>query len=384
MAQDKLATILEMVQRSAKAAAAPGDPGDSTHPSASQPDPGRKEPNEGAHAKEVDQTLKDTIPLTANATSDSVNEGKQEVLHGETAAKATAPGDNPELEDAYETTPKDPGDTDSEARVDVKSASLFQQYRGLPRAKLAAEVITLVDAALADLARGAKQAAAPVPAPAAAPTPEQAAEAGYKAAEASGLTEAQVYAAQQTCLNLIDRAQKSAHLLGPLLLEAEQRLKAAAAGEDGPAPSEDETAPAPMPEEPGGGPPGPMGAEDPMAMIAGQGDEGPEAAIEELISALLERGISEEEIMQLLSGAGGGMPGGEGAGGGMSGGGMPPELPPDAKMASQRLLKAVKVASTYKRAGKYPGWTPPRSDKRARLRQTLRGQVNEVLRHFSA
>ena len=136
---------------------------------------------------------------------------------------------------------------------------------------------------------------------------------------------------------------------------------------------------------------------------------GQEDAVNQLLMALMEMGVSPDEIMQALQGGGGGggdpmggMGGGDplaGGGGGdpLAGGGAPPPdmgggMPPDmgggdptkmarvkqAQQVRRNLMQLVKTAKTYQRQGKFR-FSEAKTAAERRLRDELKKCIAEIV-----
>lgn len=378
------------------AAATPADPGGqhgaSTHPSASV-DNNCQKSTEGPRSAENEKDVKEQekAPSVNNATAPSPTADQQGSVQYNAGLRQSATGEDPSVEDDYKDNKTDPG-TEHPADVEdnVKYGSLsIKEAHALASIK--------GNAILADIAVGfgdritdpkpAKQAAAPAVRAAAVtpPAADAALSAGYELAATLGLSkEAAQSTARDTLLKVAQDASFDADLLAGYLKQAaleEEGDSADASSDGGDGPAETAGGPEPLvggggeggapPAEAGGAPPADMGGGmggDPAAGGAG-GAGGQEAALQELVSALVELGIPPDQLLQAVAGGGGGggdpaAMGGNPAMGGappmdpMAGdpaaaGGMPPDMGMPKAAAFQRLAEIGHVARNFQRSGRY-------------------------------
>lgn len=375
--------------KSAKAYAEPGGyTGETTHP-IKDVDDGLEKATTGSHAAENEKDQKDR-PFAG--VVDETSEGgapTQEELSLNIGVKQAPTGEAPEVEDDYKGTLKDPG-TSSPMNAD----EVGEKYGAWVK-KEASVLAGLANDILADIATGVglsdtkpqqKQAAAPAAKPSTqqkAPTQEQSVQAGYELASLLGLDkQAADKTAEHVLTEIIKKAQLSADRVGPYLLSflnEEQAILKAAEGLD---------EAGGMPPEAGGPPPGPGGPEggapaDPAtiaALAGGAGGPPPEAggappggpeaggggdheaALQELAMALMELGISPEELQQLAAGGAGGAPGGAEA---------PPPGPGSPGDVGAKIASAVK---DYKRSGRFKV-----SEAKTAAQQTQRNEMKRYL-----
>ena len=414
--------------------------GATTHPVGSVDDQTSKA-TEGSRSAENTADVKKTIPISVDATSGTGPD--QEGQQFNVGLKSTETGKDPSNEDAFKGDKDDPG-TSHPAKTDdgEKYGSMsFSQLKKLSEKK--------ANDIMAEIAVGAKQAAArPMPAApqakreapkAAVPakSPEttaakaeqlKAAAAGYElasnAVQAASANDAQVKTAaavEQTIRDALAAATMTGNYLREYEKQARMRKRAEDDAEAAP-PAKDDSdgdegaAPGDAPADAGGGgaPPG-LGLDPSMLgdMSGGGGGGGPPPAaggggaggspeaVQQLLMALIEMGVSPDEIMQQLQaagGAGGGAPPGgmpPDMGGGMPpdmGGGMPPDMgggmPPDTgapKMARARankmrtdLIQLVKTAKAYQRSGRFQ-FKAASTPAEMRLRNEIKKCISEIV-----
>lgn len=416
--------IVQEKQAAVKSAApSPADPGQidgsSSHPSASV-DNGCQPAKEGERSSENEADVKkQQREPSVNSTADA-KPGDDKDNSMNLGMTASLPGDDPSVEDDYKDKKDDPGTTHP---ADVSDN---QKYGSLNLKQASAEAINVANALLADIGLGyaknlGKQAAAPVAKPAAAApaapktaaaAPAAAMLAGYDLAASLGLNKT---AAEQQVASVIENSIKEAHERADLFGGFITKLAAdeeAAEGEDhtggGGAPEaggsgagDAEGAGGPSGGAGGGGGGGggiesmlggggaPAPAGDPMG--GGMAGGGQDAALQELVAALTELGITPEMLAQAgqAGGAGGGgaMPppgGGDpmAALGGGGGGAMPPPAA-DPMMGGAPPagdpMKVAMLARNFMRSGKYQ--VKEASTKEARqLRDQMKRMILEMYR----
>lgn len=360
--------------------------GQTSHPSKSVDDK-TKPVSEGDRSSENTKDVKDMVPANVDDKAEKAPDRQDQVQYN-IGLNQSATGEDSKSEDNYKDRPEDPG-TSHPANTSFGhkygSASDF--------AKAATQLGELGNELLAAIAVGqsvaapkpeqSKSAAAPVtPAasqssqstqPATASTTDlvKAAVAGYELAAKLGMTkEAADKTAQEIIGSTIQRALNSADLVGHYIVSemvaAEKAAKAAAENPKGEESEEGEDAsmaaggampPGEAPPEamPPGAEAGMPAGEAGMEGGGGGGEGSPEHALQELAMALMELGITPEELAAAVQGGGaGGAPGGMGGGmppgmpGGM-GGGAPPMMGSPADMGA-KLASAVR---DFRRSGKF-------------------------------
>jgi len=343
-----LSTELQEEKRAAYKAAAsvPADPGGmdgkSTHPSASV-DNGCQVPTEGARSSENEADVKEQqgAPSVNNTSEAKPGDDKDRSLN--LGMQASLVGDDPATEDNYKGDKADPG-TSHPAKTDdgKKYAALsFKEARAL-----AAEVGNSI---LADIfmdvgTTKTASPAAPAPTGTQPAAPEVALAAGYELAAGAGQSKQAAEAAVQDAASQIIRdALLEADLFGSYYKAA---FDETAEGEDHKTPGgasegggsgagEGEGVGDSAPPASAGGPDAGGGGGAPADPMAGAGGAGgpdmgggagvsQEEALQELIAAMAELGITPEMLAQHAAAAGQG-PGGDPAGAAM---GMPPGAPP--------------------------------------------------------
>lgn len=398
--------------KSGKAYSEPGGyVGETTHPS-KDVDDGLEKAQEGERSSENESDVKKQ-EWTGNVNETPDNPGpKQEDLNLNMGVRQSATGEQPEVEDDYRTRQSEPG-TSHPANME-----LGEKYSAWVK-KEAGELSNLANDILADIATGngfegalgnGKPPAQPAQ-PAAEKTaqtqqtqqtqPQQtqqpagnntaAAQAGYELAAFLGMNkEAADQVTENITGEIIKQAQLGADRVGAFVLsfvkESEALVKEAAdptAGDTGE----------------GGGPP--AGGPDPAALAAaagaggdpaaggappgagGAGGGGHDAALQELAMALMELGISPEELASAVAQGGGGA-GGAGGAGGPPDAGAPPMAPPggpDAMAAGGPPDMGAKIASAvyqYKRSGKFEVRPAKTAGERAQ-RNEMKRYIMEIM-----
>jgi hypothetical protein len=425
-----------------------GYQGASSHPSA-KIDNNVQDSSTGARASEHTSDMKadqgapgvDSAP-EAKHQEGSGSQDEQQLNIG---TQQSATGEDASVEDDYK------GDKDDPGTTHPMKASVGEKYGSVKFAEAKRRATTLQDEILADLANGygmqliTKQAAAKpaaasasaAAAPASAASPASASNpsllekaaaavksqqapalaAGYELAASLGVKQAEAQANVQACLEAtIQDAELDATLFAnyyrPLLKKAGYKF----AGEDPEADTgEDHGAAADLGSGAGGGgesaaPPadGGGGGEeslgdllggggDPGGMMdagggappgGGMGGEGDKTmALQQLVAALMELGVSPEELAAASAppAPAGGAPGGSAlgggapppdpmaamGGGGMGGGGGAPPMSEGMKLAS--------AAKAFQRSGKFAFHPAPQGSAERELRDEIKGYVLEQL-----
>jgi hypothetical protein len=392
--QEKTAAV-----KSAKPLSEPGGyAGPSTHPSADAPDDLIKEQTGFRFAENTADAKKSREQPGVDVTADAVKpatEGtpEQDKRQLDIGVESSSTGAAPALEDDYKGNKDDPG-TSSVMKAD--DGEKYAAYRALPFAKLAERATARSNELLADIANLRVPAAAPpaapektAAAPGAAPAPAAAAPTRAQAEELVGMT--------------IKEASLSADLVVDYLTAFHQKQAGGADaghGEDhapppgGPPPGMDPSGGAPPGmgggPPPGGPPPG-AGGPPPGLDAAGAGQPGmpmqasPDEAKHELAAALMDMGMTPDDLMEIaqhMAASGGGAPGGAPGGppGGPPPGGPPPDGGDPAKMAqAENLYKAAQAVKQYKRAGSFRHGAP-KTARAAALRERMVNYIQEACR----
>lgn len=375
---ESLNAFLTRLDKQKSAAAKTADElGKTTHPS-DKVDDNTQNATEGARASENTKDIKENIPAggLSSATTNSGGTSDNQINVGTTKSPT---GEHPEVEDDYKDRAKDtPTSHPATTAVGEKYSSWSLSAIQAEFSKVANEVLAGIFVANQPKTDDkTKQAAPTTPAvPASATTEEQAAASGYKVAEALSADKSAADAlASNTAEYFIREALYDATLVGDFFAERHNRAKAKLANEltgegtEGESNEEPAAAPpaAPLPEsamdDAGAGvPPGADGASG--------GNE--EAALQQLLMALEELGITPQELAMLAQQQGGA------AGGGVppppEGAGMPPTggMPvyASAKVASDRNVLLNKIASgakNFQRTGKYERRLPKNAAERQKI-----------------
>lgn len=386
--------------KSGKAYSEPGGyVGETTHPS-KDVDDGLEKAKEGERSSENESDVKKT-EFKGNVNETPDNPGpKQEDLNLNMGVRQSATGEEPSVEDDYRTRQSEPG-TSHPANMEIG-----EKYSAWVK-KEAGELSNLANDILADIATGngfgpalnignAPTEKAPATEKAAQSQPQAgnnvaAAQAGYELATLMGMSkESADQVTQNVIAETIKQAQTGADRVGAYLLsfmkESEALSKKSADATSG-----DESEAGPPAGGPGGIPPealaaaaGPGGGAPPVGPGAGAGPDmggpppdaagaggppgmgggaggagGHDQALQELAMALMELGISPEELATAMSqggpgGAGGPPPDAAGAGGPPGMGGPAGGPPPDAGGGPAEMgAKIASAVYNYKRSGKF-------------------------------
>lgn len=400
----------------------PADPGyqggSSSHPTASA-DNGAQAASEGERSSEnTADVKKQQGALSVDSTADaSPGADKDNSLN--LGMSQSMPGEDPSVEDNYKDKKDDPGTSHPATTEDG------QKYGSANFKQASEKVIALGNKLLADVALGytRKTAAAPAAKPAAAPAAKTAAApaaasaetavnilAGYDLAASIGLDKtAAVGLVEDVIENSINEAYERADLLGGFY----QKLaadEAEAEGEDHTNPGGGEEAGGSgagggegAPGAGGGAPAGDAGPPADMAGLAGAmgggapggapgaGGGGDEAALQELVAALMELGITPEMLAQAgqgAGGAGGGMappPGGDMGLGGAPGAGGPGAMPPAADPAMAGAppmgdpMKVASLARNFMLSGRFQMKAAATKEART-MRDLMKRQILEMIR----
>lgn len=437
----KSASAKAPAKKAAVKKAAPEGMGKSTHPSDDVDDNTHAEQT-GARYSENSADVKKDVPGQSVDETEKGPGCSQDEKQYNIGTEQSSVGEDPSVEDDYKGTKDDPGTThpcDAEDVGEKYSSMHLNQLLKLAENQ-AHEILADISASInapapkkeatvAEKAAATKVAQTATTDKAASDT----AKAGYDAASMTADLEKQ---ASDFVAQAIRDANTDADLVGPYLVSYyNNRYKKAAdegshdEGEqhEGP-PAEEESAGPPVGGEGGGGdvlsalgaggaggppggggdpggamppPPGGGGVMPPPDAAAGGGAEGgmgQEQALQELVMALQELGISPEELAQIAqsSGAGGppgmgGPPPGAGAppmGGPPGMGGPPPmgdmtggggaAMPPDvAKAASAELTKLASYAKNYMRSGKFR-YTEAKTASQEKARTEIKDYIREL------
>jgi hypothetical protein len=336
-----------------------GYDGKSSHPSA-MADPKSGPATLGARAKENEKDVKAEYPGQIDNHGSGFGD-TQDNQQPNMGMHQSATGEDSKVEEDYKFKKDDPG-TSSPAKADTGSdkQGSHDKYASMSHDQLFKEAYTQLNGLLAALAdgeeihldaAGQKKEASTTTTPSistttqtATETPAQAAQRGYELA--SGLTNPPAFDKTALAHAVLENLYREAENDADNVIEYLQARNAAivartkAANAPGmPPPGPGAGMPPPPPGPPGGGematgpemggmPPGAEGG-DPAAAGAG----GHEAALEEMMSALVEQGIPVEDIIAAAQAAGGGGAGAPPEEAGMAhpgmdaGAGMPPPGP---------------------------------------------------------
>lgn len=390
----------------------PADPetagGKSEHPTAKIDNNGAHI-HEGARAAENEKDVKDAEgPASVNNAQHKTNR-TQDAVQLNIGANQTATGEDPSVEDDYKDKKYDPGTT-------LAARAGEEKYASAKVSELSAFCDVLGNKILADLANGKSVKSASAPATASATQNavgaaiEKAAAAahagklaqdnpavtnqdlrdGYALAAQLGLDKA---AAQQLVAESTRASIADAQLDADLFAEYWHNYLAKQANDmDAEEVPAEDTAPAgeEVPAEPPAG--GPMSAEpagaggaslgdmlgggaDPLDQPGGAPDAlSEDAALEELVAALVEMGVTPEMLEQA---GGGGMPPGDEMGlvsgappvGDPAAGGIPPE----------EGLKLARAVRQYQRSGRFQVKTAAAGTSRRAVRDKMKSYVRELM-----
>jgi len=347
--------------------------GETSHPSADVPN-GTQAATTGERAAENERDVKETV---VGPSVDETPEAKPSSGDSFTAPFQSGPvpsgtGEDSGTEDDYKANKDDSG-TKHPAQ-----AGDGEKYSAMSFVECAAGSKRLADQILAGIAVKGAQArkdapAAPAkaePVKAAEQTPAQkAAAAGYAASALLGQDPRAM--AMVTLEDTIKEARANADLTAEYLRELGEELRKQAEGED-----------APPPEDPAAAGPPAGGAPD-IAAIAGEaptdgagppmgGDAGgsaggapsQEEAMSELSSALMEMGITPDELLQLADALRSQAQGGGGA-------------PAPAMKEASEWEKAARAVKAYRRTGKY-AFGAPKTAKADAMRRSFREHIGEL------
>lgn len=370
--------------------------GPTTHPS-KDVDDGVEKAREGARSAENERDVKEMEPA-GNVNETGESGPSQDSLNYNIGTRQSATGEDPASEDNYEGHPKDPG-TSHPANM-----SVGPKY-GKWVKKEAASLSDLANEILADIATQV----VPTQTPAKTASTQQtqtkptdkvaAAQAGYELASQLGLNKSAADAtAKQVISNTINQAQLGADRVGAFLtsfIKESEVLYKEAEGEMPPDPAAMAGGPPPGMDPSAGGQPG----GDPTAALAaaaggaggppsvdpsggaggppgGPGGGNEEQALQELTMALMELGISPEELMAAVQqggagGAGGGMGGPPGAGGG-----MPPPGPEGSP--ADTAAKVASAVKHFKRSGHFEV-RPAKTAAERQYRNQLKSYILELV-----
>ena len=369
-----------------------GYAGETTHPS-KDVDDGLEKATTGERASENEKDVK-KMNFAGHVDETSENPGpKQEDLNYNIGVKQAPTGEAPEVEDDYKDRPDDPG-TSHPANAD----DIGPKYGSWIK-KEAAALSNLANEILADIATGVGLTSAPSVTPVvdntvkAAATQTEAIQIGSTLDTLLGLDKSAAdQAAQLVIAETIKQAQLGADRVGPYLLsymqETEKLIKKAeggppmlppdaagggapvdpamlaGAGAGGPPPGAEGGLP---PEAGAGGPPPGAEGDVPPGAEGGEGGGDHEQALQELAMALMELGITPEELAQLSAGGGA-------EGGGPAAGGAPPAPGGPAEMGA-KIASAVK---NYKRSGKFR-FTEAKTAAQQTQRAEMKRYITEIL-----
>jgi hypothetical protein len=448
---DQLRGFLAEVQGEKKAAAQkkadtlsePGSVGGETSHPVKNIDDQLQNAAEGARSSENSSDVKKQIPLNVDSASEKGPD--QESQQFNIGVTSTETGNDEANEQNYKDKKDDPG-TDHPASVDdnEKYGSMkFEELKKLSEKK-ANDILATIAAAGQKVAGASPATPVKTPTTPAKTTPApqvqkaavaQAAAAGYQAATAAGVNgdEQEKQAVQAAVEGTIRDALAAAVMTGNYLVEFQKQAvnKRAADEEDSGSSSSDSDSGSKSEsksdsggggDEGGGGGGGGGGDEggglglDPSAlgamaggggggdpMAGGGGGGGQEEAVNQLLMALMEMGVTPDEIMAALQGSGGGGggdplagaggggdplagAGGDplaGAGGGdpLAGAGGDPTKMARVKQAQQvrrNLIQLVKTAKTYQKQGRFR-FSEAKTAAERRLRDELKKCIAEIV-----
>jgi hypothetical protein len=365
-----------------------GRDGPSSHPSA-KVDSNTQSTPIGSRFKENHDDMTDQYAVGNVDRSSKGGGGSQDDKQIQQGTQQSATGEEPKVEDNYKGTKDDPGTSSP-----VNAEETGHKYGSMQVGALTKLAYERMNECLADMANGVhlKQAAAPQQQHQQPNDPALAAQAGYQlaaaAAQAPDFDYEKTAAVQEMLAGFIKTAEEDADLV------AEYLIKYAAECERQGHQKQGEGPPPPMPPggadpggggmpggmppgmppgmdaggggPPGGGPPPDMGGGGPPPPdMAGGGPPGAggggdqHEAINELANALMELGISPEELIAAMHGGGGGG-GGEGGPPGGGEGGGPPDMGGGEKGGSARLnpqerqqvVALMQKVAAHQRAGR--------------------------------
>jgi hypothetical protein len=377
--------------------------GPTTHPSG-KADAGTQSAPMGARAKENEEDVKRDIPASVDSTSPNSG-GDQDSKQYNIGTNQSATGEDPSVEDKYKGDKEDPG-TSSPANAD----DVGEKYGSMRFEPLCKMAYDRMEGVLADIARGVNYSNQPTKQ---AGDAGLAAQAGYELAAAAGAgtsdMEKMAFVQAMVEQNIID-GRTDADLVGEFLYkyaaETERLSKQANPMEgamEGPEaggipPEAAMAAGAGGPPEMGGveggdmggGAMGGMGGPD-MGGGGGGGGGGQEDAVNELANALMELGISPEQLISAIQGGGGGgggggAPGGEPSPEGMHGEPDADDAAPKAASARRRipredavaLSKMAQAVHHYQRSGRMRIKEAKRGTKQAQDREEVKSYIREV------
>lgn len=380
--------------------------GHSTHPSATAPD-GQEKPPMGARFAENERDVKEHVP-GGGIDGASSTVGSQEDQQVQIGTKKTEVGDDPSVEQNYEGRPS-ATPTSHPANVEVGPKYSFDIATADGSRKAAAYLSGLADDINATIAVHASdfgkntKTAAPAPASGTQPTQAEtlkAAEAGYELAAYLGLSkEAADVEARAVIEYTTKEAMAAADRVGRHLVWYARKMADAGAPDVGTETPEEEAAEAgASAPEAGGGAMPPMAAGGAMPPGAGgdDGSGGDEQAMQEVMMALAEMGISPEQLLAMAeqaqqqgggAGGAGAMPPGAGAmPPGAADGGMPDGAAVAAKAAAvnQAVAVATKVAHecrSFQRSGKFE-WRPTKDAAERQAVNTMKSHIRELTKRL--
>lgn len=416
----QIETWLNEVNGHSKSAAATKDPGGYTGPT-SHPikdvDNRTQEATEGFRSKENTQDNKEDRGVASVDSTSPGSGGDQESHQMQIGTHKSETGNDPSVEDDYKSEKEDgntthPADAES---LGEKYSSLAQKGDLVQLLKLHKQasdtLLAKITVSVNDPSKGtpsqkkAGQQKTATKTETKTQETQSVAEAGYELATTLGYQtkESADQAAEQLFAAIIKEASDDADRVGPFLLsylaerQKAEAKKAAEGGGEAELPPEEaapaeEGAGAPPPEMPPGG-----GGMPPDAMGGGGGGEGggmgQDAALQELAMALMELGISPEQLAQAAAGAGG-AGGGGGMDGGMGGamppmppeggGGMPPgggAMPPPPEAGGSPADMGAKIASAvleFKRSGRFEV-RPAKTAAERSYRNEMKNYIKEIV-----
>lgn len=375
----------------------PADPGGYAGPSSH---PTTKIDNNAQKAKEGERSAENTKDVkkaegassVENATAPSPTETQQDGVQYNIGTKQSLTGEDPSVEDDYKGSKDDPGTSHPASADDGVKFGSFKEAAD-HATQLAHEILAdIVTSTAAQNAQAAVKTAAVPTAQPAQPAPAEALNAGYALAAELGLQkEAAEAHVEDTLAQIFRDAVLNGELVGNYLKAAavETEESAASAGDTDDNHKSEESDDDGGSAAAGAGPEpivdaaSAAGGGDPAASLGGS----PDAALQELVAALQELGITPEMLMEAAGGGGApgaaaasdplGMPPAGGADPlAAAGGGLPPELGKAA--AASRLQKIASASRAFQLSGKYEIKAANSSAARA-ARDQYKAHIRELL-----
>lgn len=337
--QSRVHALLAELEKTAgvkvKSAEAGTEQNSAGHPT-DEVDDNTQDVSTGSRAAEDTADIQSSFPasVATDAVSDIVGEdGTQDAKQPNFGTSVAAVGEDPAVEDNYKDSKDEPGSMGGGTETDLKYGT--EKYGSWTREQCRAKLSEVGNRLLQKVAAAMKTAGASVKQQTTAS--QTAAQAGYNAAALAGFDKQASVQFLQNCQNEGERMaeltvwylneQLTKQAGDPEMLAAEDHSGAADTGSGA---NPGEAAGAAMLDAAASAPP--------PAMEEGQPSE--DELLQAILELLAEKGISPEELSQLVAGGAG-----AGEAGLAAGGGMPPEatgLPPEALAA--KAARAQKVA----------------------------------------